>query len=178
LACPIGTEDFATLGTVAYMAPEQIDGKVLDERTDIYSLGITAYEMVVGKKPFVSDDRRILEKMQLECDLPDPANLISNLPIAFNYFIQKTCRKHPAERYQNAMEVLKALKSLAAEIGLKGYEQPPKMLNMSSLIMVYKDEQKLEFKNLMDLIHSKAKELGIALKSADLKDIGYSDKAY
>ena len=44
--------------------------------------------------------------------------------------------------------------------------------------MVYKDEQKLEFKNLMDLIHSKAKELGIALKSADLKDIGYSDKAY
>jgi hypothetical protein len=42
---------------------------------------------------------------------------------------------------------------------------------MSSLVMAYKDEQELDFKNLMDLIHSKAKELGIALKSADFTDI-------
>lgn len=171
LACPIGTEDFATFGTAAYMAPEQIESEALDERTDIYSLGITAFEMVVGKKPFSSNDRKTLEKMQLECIIPDPSKLIPNLPIAFSSFIQKACCKDPTERYQNVSDVLKTLENLATELGLKGYDRPPEKFNMSSLIMAYKDQQELDFKNLMDLIYSKANELGIVLKSADFNDI-------
>ena len=96
---------------------------------------------------------------------------ITNLPIAFKCFIQKACCKNPAERYQNALQVLNALENLASELGIKGYDRPPEKINMSSLVMAYKDEQQLDFKNLIDLINSKAEELGIALKSANFKDI-------
>ena len=69
LACPIGTEDLASYGTVAYMAPEQIESEKLDERTDIYALAITAYEMLTGRRPFPEDDIQTLMQIHLSEDI-------------------------------------------------------------------------------------------------------------
>jgi len=171
LACPIGTEDFASFGNLGYMAPEQIESEVLDERTDIYALGITAFEMVTGKKPFPVDDATTLAKMHVSCDIPDPAELTPNMPEDMRTFIQKACCRDPGGRYQNISQALNSLQHLAEEIGLKKYSPSNKNYNMASLFIAYKDEQELEFKCLIDYIHSKAKELGIVLKSASFTDI-------
>ena len=106
LACPIGTEDFSSLGTMAYMAPEQITGDAMDERTDIYALGITAYEMIVGNRPFPEDDVHILEERHLNQDIPDPATGVPDLPKGLQRFIIKCCQRHPGLRYDNIQPIL------------------------------------------------------------------------
>jgi serine/threonine protein kinase len=171
LACPIGTEDFASLGNVGYMAPEQIKSDILDERTDVYALGITAFEMATGKKPFPVDDIKSLMKMHVECDIPDPTEFTPTMPADLRNFIRKACCRDPNGRHQNVSQAINSLQTLAKEIGLKEYHNSNKKLNMASLFMAYKDEQEFEFKYLMDQIYSKAKELGIVLKSAEFTDI-------
>lgn len=76
---PVIGIDFCLPGTVFYMSPEQIEGEMVDERTDIYSLGIMAYELVTGQRPYPEDD--LFELMDLHVqDVPDPRRLIPDLP--------------------------------------------------------------------------------------------------
>ena len=112
LVCPVGTEDFSNAGTAYYMAPEQIQGEPVDPRTDVYALGITAYEMVTGKKPFSTKDLRALLDMNLNQDVPDPAEVVSDLPEALCRFILRAGRRDPAQRYQNAYQAIEALRPM------------------------------------------------------------------
>ena len=171
LACPIGTEDFASSGTLAYMAPEQIESLALDQRTDIYALGITAFEMITGRRPFPEDSARDLLNMHLECEIPDPCDLLPDCPASLRNFIMKACRLSPDARYQDAAEALKELNRIGDEIGLPGRAAKPEPLNMASLFLVYEDRQQTEFEKLLESIRSHAKELGISIKTADLPDI-------
>ncbi len=116
LACPIGTQDFSSLGTLAYMAPEQINGDPMDSRTDIYAVGTTAYEMLVGKRPFDADDPRKLEDMLLHQDIPDPTRSITDLPKDLPHFITKSCRRDPDLRYDNMNQALVDLNRIAAAL--------------------------------------------------------------
>jgi serine/threonine protein kinase len=168
LACPIGTEDFASSGTVAYMAPEQIESLALDQRTDIYALGITAFEMITGRRPFPEDDARALLNMHLESEIPDPCDMLPECPGSLRDFIMKACRRSPDERYQDTTEALKDLHRIGEEIGLPGRAPRVDTLNMTSLFLVYENHQQTQFKQLMDKIRAQAKELGISIKAADL----------
>jgi len=172
LACPKGAENTDIEGTPFYMAPEQIEAETVDQRTDIYALGITAYEMVTGKRPFPEDDLIALEEMHLNEDIPDPGDIVSDLPVGLRRFILKACRRDPRERYQDVNEALEALRPLAKELGLTSKHdislEKPKM---STLFLFYKDEQKLALNQLMEEFNAKAKELGVVLKATHVQDV-------
>ncbi len=171
LSCPIGTEDLASFGTMAYMAPEQIQSEPMDQRTDIYAMGITAFEMLAGQNPFPETDARKLIDLHLNCGIPDPADVVANIPKTLRQFILKACRRNPDHRYQTVTEALDDLKGLAIELGITGKQSDAEKMNMTSLFMVYKENQQPAVKQLMESLREQARELGIDLKSADLSDL-------
>ncbi|MGD2099138.1 MAG: protein kinase [Desulfobacterales bacterium] len=171
LSCPIGTEDFASFGTMAYMAPEQIRSEPMDQRTDVYAMGITAFEMLAGNCPFSESDVRKLIDLHLNGGIPDPAAVIPNIPGPLRQFILKACQRDPDRRYQTVKEALGDLDRLAHELGIASKHPADEKMNMTSLFMVYQDNQQAAVKQLMLTLRKQARELGIDLKSADLSDL-------
>ena len=171
LSCPIGTEDFASFGTMAYMAPEQIESEPMDQRTDVYAMGITAFEMLAGKNPFPETDAQKLIDLHLNCGIPDPADVVANIPEALRQFILKACQRNPDRRYQTVTEALDDLQHLALELGITGKQPGEAKMNMTSLFMVYNEKQQPAVTQLMENLREQARELGIDLKSADLSDL-------
>jgi serine/threonine-protein kinase len=105
--------DGVKMGTPYYMSPEQVSGTNIDERTDIYSLGITLYELITGKLPFsdTSTKEDIIKKIQKD---PTP-KINASLPIdrefeiTLNQVIQKATDKNPQNRYQSCEAFKKAI---------------------------------------------------------------------
>ena len=96
-------------GTPFYMSPEQIECRPADPRTDIYALGLTAYEMVCGRRPYPDTDAFKAMSLHLEQDIPDPAQVVPDLPKPFREFILKACSRDLEARYRSAGEALQAL---------------------------------------------------------------------
>ena len=98
------TQTGTSLGTVAYMSPEQASGTEVDERSDIFSLGAVLYELVTGQAPFRADNMAGLIYRVLSAD-PDPVREhCENCPPGLQRVVDKALRKDPAERYQTAAE--------------------------------------------------------------------------
>jgi len=116
LACPIGTDDMHMGGALPYLAPELLDGEPANKQSDIYALGITAYEMVTGTRPYPEDSASALMKIRHTQGIPDPAEKVPDLPEALRRFILKACRRDPQGRYQNMSQVLEDLESIATTI--------------------------------------------------------------
>jgi serine/threonine protein kinase len=171
LACPIGTEDFSNAGTVFYMAPEQIDGDPVDPRTDIYALGFTAYEMVTGRRPFPEDNSKSLLDLHLSCNIPDPAQIVPDLPSPLRDFILKAGRRNPAARYQTAAEAMKDLQPLLKEFGQAQMDLHMQKKKMAGLFLIYKDEHQQALNELIDDFSTKVQKLGVVLKAADFRDL-------
>ncbi len=166
LACPTGTEDFFFSGNVAYMAPEQIDCSAVDPRTDIYALGIVAYEIVTGQRPFPEKDIRKLMDFHLTQDIPDPGKLVSDLPKELVTFIIKCGRINPERRYQNINEALEALQPLIKKYGLIKKHTVKESI-MTNICLIYDEEQQLSLSKLLDEFSSEIHEIGAVLKVAD-----------
>ena len=97
------------VGTPAYMAPEQIRGKNIDARTDIYALGIVLYELLVGRKPFDGESEYDLLKAQVE-DTPPPLRTFSTrIPPSVEDAVMRALAKPPEQRFQSAREFRFAL---------------------------------------------------------------------
>ena len=93
------------LGTPEYMSPEQVEGKEVDQRSDVYSLGVILYEMVTGRVPFEGDTALSIA-MKHKGEIPrNPKEINPNLPESLNRLILKCLEKNKAERYQSAAEV-------------------------------------------------------------------------
>ena len=131
---------------------------------------LLAFEMVTGKRPYRADDAKTLMQMHVERDIPDPATITSNIPEAVQRFIQISCRRSPADRYQSVADAAADLKHQAKQIGLDTRDQPTEKLNRASLLMAYSDRQDSQFREFMDQIQAKARELGIVLKSTELNN--------
>ncbi len=168
LAAPVGTEDFELPGSLRYMAPEQLEGEAVNECTDIFSLGISAYEMVTGKKPYPQKDPRELLRIRLNQDIPDPMEDATEIPPSFRQFILKACARDPDQRYQQVHEILQDLMPLTEDISLPEYLEKRKMIN---LFLVYNQNQELVLNRLVEDFSAKVKKLGIILKGAEFKDL-------
>ncbi len=108
------TEAGTVLGTVDYVSPEVIRDETVDPRTDIYSLGVTLYQLISGELPFVRDSK--LESML--CRLHDPpAPLPSTVPAPVAEIIERAIRAHPYERFQTARELYDAIVEQLPERG-------------------------------------------------------------
>ena len=104
------------MGTLPYMSPEQLHGRQVDHRTDIYSLGAVLYEMATGQGPFVGDTTAELISSILR-DTPKPVSgLRADLPMALERIIERCLAKQPAERYASVRELRGALELLRREM--------------------------------------------------------------
>jgi serine/threonine protein kinase len=102
-----------TLGSLHYMSPEQVRGEPADERSDLYSLGLSLYELVTGRRPFAEDSDYSIMAAQLNKQPKPPILLREEVPSALSDIVMKAVEKEPARRFQSASEFSQALTSLA-----------------------------------------------------------------
>ena len=104
------TAEGTILGTLQYMAPEQLEGKEADGRTDIFAFGAVVYEMATGKKAFEGKSQASLIGAILKDDPPPMSELQPMTPAVFDRVVRRCLEKEPDERWQTAHDVMKELK--------------------------------------------------------------------
>ena len=169
LACPTGSENFEMEGTIQYMSPEQIDSLPVDARSDIFCLGITAFEMVTGVRPYPDDNLQLMMEKRLEEDIPDPRQVREDISENLSEFIIRACARDKEDRFQNAREAAAELELIAEEMGLR--ESEITRQHMSSLFLFYTEEQRTVLAELLDEFSSRAAESGIRMQLADFENI-------
>ncbi|MGE5344709.1 MAG: protein kinase domain-containing protein, partial [Acidithiobacillales bacterium] len=113
------TSPGTTMGTIAYISPEQAHGKPVDARTDLFSLGVVLYEMATGTRPFRGESAAQVLKTISTAAPPRPTAVRQGLPAALERVILKALEKDPAARFQSAAEMQKALTDLERSRALK-----------------------------------------------------------
>lgn len=110
------TKDGTTMGTIAYMSPEQARGDEVDHRTDIWSFGVVLYEMLTGRLPFKGDNEQAVLYSILKEKPESISNLKENIPVSIEQVVYKALEKDPDKRYQHIDDLLDDLKSISAGI--------------------------------------------------------------
>jgi serine/threonine protein kinase len=122
------TKTSSTVGTLAYMAPEQIEGKPTDARSDIFSFGVVLYEMLTGQLPFTGEYESALMYSIINDD-PDPVeNYRSDLSSEFVHVLNRSLEKDPEDRYQNMHDVLidlNRVKGDSSKVSRKSLKEMP-----------------------------------------------------
>lgn len=98
------------IGSVHYISPEQAKGEYTDERSDIYSLGITLFEMLTGKLPFTGDNAVAVALAHVEQPMTPPSTYNPDVPAALDQIVLKCTEKMPEDRYQNVDDLIRDLK--------------------------------------------------------------------
>jgi serine/threonine-protein kinase len=105
------TEAGSILGTAQYLAPEQAKGYPVDERSDLYSVGVCLYEMLTGTVPFKGDSAVTVALKHVNEVPREPSELVPGMPYALNQIVLKAMAKDPADRYQSAAEFARDLRA-------------------------------------------------------------------
>jgi formylglycine-generating enzyme required for sulfatase activity len=128
------TKEGTTLGTVAYMSPEQSQGADVDHRTDIFSFGVLLYEMLAGRQPFEGDYEQAVIYSILN-EEPEPLKSLRNdLTGELQEIVQRTLEKEPDKRHQSVDEFLHELKKLRQPEG----SIPAKATDFKSFLQLFK----------------------------------------
>jgi serine/threonine protein kinase len=156
VAGPRLTEHGGVIGTIEYVSPEYLASNQVDERSDIFSLGVLAYEMVTQESPFRGET--LIETMQkkLKTDPKPPKGYRSDCPDQLNEIILKCLQKDPKKRYQKAKNIYEDVVSLADSLGIK------LDLNFSKEDPTFKEEaekksKKSEFRKFLEIVSAKTK---------------------
>ena len=98
------------MGSVHYASPEQARGGFSDAKSDVYSLGITLFEMLTGRVPFNGETAVAIAIMQIQNEMPSPRKYVPEIPVSVEQIVLKCCQKSPDRRYQNMGELVEDLK--------------------------------------------------------------------
>jgi eukaryotic-like serine/threonine-protein kinase len=121
MVTPPGT----TQDTVAYMSPEQALGEQLDNRTDIFSLGIVLFEMLTGKLPFSGATPTALALQIVQAQHPLPSSVNRSLPVELDPIVNKALAKSLDHRYESAVTLSAELRSVGAILDVRSDAAPP-----------------------------------------------------
>ena len=119
------TQPGVTLGTPMYMSPEQVQGRVLDHRSDLYSLGVTAYHMLAGFPPFRAETVLALAYKHVNEEPVDLAVHRPDLPSELTRLVMKLMAKNPRDRFQSAAELLRELNRIKDLVRVGGSALAP-----------------------------------------------------
>jgi serine/threonine-protein kinase len=112
-------ESSVILGSVSYLSPEQVQRGVADSRSDVYAVGIVAFEMLTGEKPFTGDSPIQIAYMHVNQEIPSLRSKRKEIPEALDTLISKATDRDPDKRPRTAGEFLKSLESIQSEIDPK-----------------------------------------------------------
>ncbi|MFT5304255.1 MAG: serine/threonine protein kinase, partial [Mariniblastus sp.] len=105
-----------TMGTPLYMSPEQVEGGAIDHRSDLYSLGVTAFHMLAGHPPFNGDNALTIAVQHVKDTPPNIADVRPDIPPELGGIIEKLMAKKPADRFENAKALLKELRKIKVDL--------------------------------------------------------------
>ena len=118
------TSTSVILGTAAYLSPEQVSTGDADPRSDVYSVGILAYELLTGSTPFTGDTALTVAYRRIDHDVPAPSTVITGVPKQFDELVQHATVRDPAGRYADARDMADDLHAIADELGLPAFRVP------------------------------------------------------
>ena len=138
MASPVITHPGTVMGTVGYMAPEQVRGHATDARSDLFALGAVLYEMLSGQRAFQRDTAAETMTAILKEDPPEFAGTRTDIPAGLDRIIRHCLEKNPAERFQSARDVAFALEALSgsATSATKVIAPPAERSRMPRLALV------------------------------------------
>jgi serine/threonine protein kinase len=135
------TKTGTSMGTAAYMSPEQVRGESVDHRSDIWSLGVILYEMVTGRLPFKGDNEHSVTHQIIHEDADPLTALRTGVPMELERIVAKCLKKDPSDRYQHVDDVQVDLRNVDKEPtvakpgrGLQKYVLPISIVTLSILL--------------------------------------------
>lgn len=133
------TQIGVTMGTPLYMSPEQIEGRALDSRSDIYSLGVTAYHMLTGAPPYEGETPLAVAMQHLNQAPPPMESRRADVPAELTKFVERMLAKKPADRFVDPAAMLRELQELGRAGAEKGWANAPQDWSLAEMIAVADD---------------------------------------
>ena len=118
------TSTSVILGTAAYLSPEQVRDGDASPRSDVYAVGIVAYELLTGQTPFSGDSALSIAYQRLDTDVPAPSTVISGVPEQFDELVRHATARDPADRYADALDMGAELEAIVDELALPEFRVP------------------------------------------------------
>jgi len=166
LSCTCGSETMMA-GTPFYMSPEQVECLPIDTRTDVYALGIMAYEMVTGVRPYPETDAWAVMDLHVTQDIPDPAETVADIPEHLRTMILKSCARDPSQRYQSVDEILEVLSPLVEAFDLSGPSVSSKSEQMTTVCILHEEAHRQDLQRMIETFKKRIEEKGMQLKRSD-----------
>jgi len=118
------TSTSVILGTAAYLSPEQVSTGDAGPRSDVYSVGILAYELLTGVTPFKGDSALAVAYQRMENDVLPPSRVIAGVPAQFDDLVLQATAREPADRYADAADMAGELDAIVDELNLPEFRVP------------------------------------------------------
>ncbi len=154
------TQAGVTMGTPLYMSPEQIEGRTVDSRSDIYSLGVAAYHMLAGRPPFEGETPLAVAVQHLNKQPPPLADFAVGTPPALADLVGRMMAKLPDDRFATPADLLRELRGLARRAAEDGWAEGPENWSLGDLSAV--SQSQLAATEQLDKLMRQSRSLRLA----------------